>query len=315
MKQLRIIGLLLILPFSALSQDEYEENVKWLYEILNREKEISFNISNIAFEYNRSIEIEQGWVLYTEFKESTINKKYKFHLVDIDANSIELKVRRDIDKRKILYQVWIETIKKSDMIHVYESNRNKKSNYFSLYFTNSDNADEFVFALRKTINFAPMKVESETIANEGYMVRNLNWEMSIDEVKLLEKATLIDDEFGLTYHDEIDGQSFNIRYWFKSNKLDMMMMDYVLDYEDYNEYLSKYEKIKLEYDNKYGQPTKYEEEWKDSSLKEHKNRYGYAVSRGRLVIRTTYENEYSKVFLVLLSKDEKPTITVGHKKK
>lgn len=306
---------LIILSYSAFSQNQYKENIEWLCEILNRENEISYTTWGITFEHQRNIEIDNGWILYTELKENKTTAKYEFHLSDLDKNTVEIRTRDKIDKNQVLYQIWVETNNSSDLIREYDTFGDKKRNYFSIYFTSADNADEFAFALENAIKFSPKKVEKKISVTKGNMVRNLNWGMSIDEVKLLEKATLIDDNLGLTYLDKIDGQSFKVNYQFKSNELNMMRMDYILDYKDYNKYLTKYEDLKKEFNNRYGQAIKYEEDWKDNSIKGHKNRYGYAISRGKLIIRTIYENEFSKIFLVLLGQDGIPTISIGQLKK
>lgn len=306
----------LILSNSVFSQNQFEDNAKWLSEILERENKISYNLmSTINIEVQRNIEIDNGWVLYNESSENKLASKYEFHLSDLDINTVEVRTRDNIDKNKVLYQIWVNTKNSADLIREFDTFGDEKRNYFSIYFTNADNADEFAFTLKNAIKFSPKKVEKKISVTKGNMVRNLNWGMSIDEVKLLEKSTLIDDKFGLTYLDTIDGQPFKIKYSFKSNELNMMMMDYILDYEDYNEYLTKYEGLKEEFNNRYGQAVKYEEDWKDDSFKGQKNRYGYAISREKLIIRTIYENEFSKIFLVLLGKDGIPTISIGQIKK
>lgn len=311
-----IILFFLILSNSVFSQNQFEDSAKWLCDILKRENKLSYNLmSTINIEHQRNIEIDNGWVLYNESSENKLAPKYEFHLSDLNINTVEVRTRDNIDKNQVLYQIWVNTKNSSDLIREFDTFGDKKRNYFSIYFTNADNADEFAFALKNAIKFSPKKVEKKVQTKKGNMVRNLNWGMSIDEVRLLEKSKLIDDNLGLTYLDTIDGQPFKINYNFRSNELNMMRMDYVLDYEDYNEYLTKYEDLKKELNNQYGNAIKYEEDWKDNSIKGHKNRYGYAISREKLIIRTIYENEFSKIFLVLLGQDGIPTISIAQLRK
>ena len=307
-----------LISTDVFAQDRYSNSVIWLTEIIRNEPRVNYKVnlgdSYIVFDVDeiRDIEIVDGILKYYKYKPGESKSLLdEFYLIDIDKESIILKERKDIDPRKILYQVWADTKNKLDVITEYTSHWKVNRNHFSVYFENKENASQFIYALKQTVSVAPEKVIKTIEVSPGYMVRNLDWGMTIDKVKALEKAELIEDSSSLKYRDKEFGEDVVVEYMFEYNKLNCISITYVLNYDDDNDFIQKFIALKERYKELYGDPINDKVIWHDKKFKNQKSRYGYAISAGKLHYRTTYRTEYSEHFLNLMGIDGRPSIILG----
>ena len=126
------------------------------------------------------------------------------------------------------------------------------------------------------------------------MFRRANWRMTIDEVKNMEEdEPVLEKEDILFYEDTLLGLDVDIMYIFLDNQL--FKGTYLIreEYENKNNYLDDYEKLRKALIEKYGKPILGEGsddvEWKNPLYKDEPHEYGFAVSIGHLEYYTLWE--------------------------
>ena len=130
------------------------------------------------------------------------------------------------------------------------------------------------------------------VAEETYDIRNVNWGMSLKEVRNQEKSDLLyplTDNFKnkLIYADKINNYTHLINYQF--NKLDeLYLVIYLLEETPKNGYLDYYEVIKEKYTNKYGKP---KTDKIKGEIPENTDKIK-ALKNEQITIKTVWENEY-----------------------
>ena len=131
--------------------------------------------------------------------------------------------------------------------------------------------------------------------------RNINWGMSVGEVKGIEETVALDEsESGLLYNATIDNKNFKLVYHFKENKLYkatyvysenvLNNVQYYLDYKIFQDMLTE----------KYGEPTYKKEMWLRDLYKGDIQYYGTAVRLGHVVFQTDWENESTQIQMNLI---------------
>ena len=130
--------------------------------------------------------------------------------------------------------------------------------------------------------------------------RNVNWGMTIDEVKQKETLDLILEENGaLMYKTSLAGMDCYLLYDFINQKLCSAMYSIDKEHINENQYIEDFLKLKNLLIRKYGPPDKDEEIWKRSLYKSDPNYQGFAVSIGDLILASTWETNKTKIDIVL----------------
>lgn len=313
-----ICFLSILLSTVVYAQGKYTSSINWIIELLKNEPRIIYSLGNtgIVIDKTREIEIDKGKVKLFEYetgKQKSIH--CKFYLLDLDMNRITVTETYDKKYSKNIYLVWIDTKDKLDLIIEYSSNGKSNNSYFTIYFDTKESANQFVYAIKQAISSAPEKIISQSNVIPGHMIRNMDWGMTIDDVKNLEKAELIEDSSSLKYRDTEFEENIMVAYYFKYNKLEFIIVDYSLNLDDDNQYLPKYMELKEKYKKLYGNPISDEEIWHDESLKNQILKYGYAISSGKLQYRTRFLTEFSEGIMNLMNKDGKPAISIAYKER
>lgn len=167
--------------------------------------------------------------------------------------------------------------------------------------------------LRKTSFLVVLFILLFTLVSvaEEYDFRNINWGMSIEEVKNNEELELVyETENSLMYETMLNSNDFYLVYFFDDSKLTQGV--YSLKETFYNnlKYVRCYEKLKENLTEKYGEPIKDEELWLDDYYKGNYSKYGDAVLIGDLFYTTVWENEGTQILLGLLAKSGEITLPI-----
>lgn len=139
-----------------------------------------------------------------------------------------------------------------------------------------------------------------SIKAQDFDVRNVNWGMSISEVKKTENLILEAEtkEF-LAYKSKIIGFETMIYYVFKNNRLSQVLYSFNQKNTVKNQYIIDYKLIKNAIKEKHGEPLNYQEKWIDDLYKDDPNQYGMAVAVGALSYKTEWQNARTKIGLML----------------
>ena len=110
------------------------------------------------------------------------------------------------------------------------------------------------------------------------------WGDSSLKVKSTEKAKLIMDggDQLLEYESEISTLKPTLTYYFVNDKLSGVLYSFKEIHSNKNLYIVDYEKTKELLIEKYGNPSKTQEEWQSDLFKGDKQYYGLAISKGDL---------------------------------
>ncbi len=115
--------------------------------------------------------------------------------------------------------------------------------------------------------------------------RNVEWGMSIDEVKDNETAKFYTEfnkehTYSIVYKTKINNYSTLLLYNFYENKLFYALYLFTEKHSNDNLYIKDYEELKRMLINKYGEPDTDEIEWSNDLYKDTPQDYGFSVSAG-----------------------------------
>lgn len=140
-----------------------------------------------------------------------------------------------------------------------------------------------------------------TNSNIKYDFRNIKWGMTRDEVKASESATLkYDTTQYLRYECNVSGYSTNLIYLFNpQDKLVSSMYVLNIEHSNYNLYLDDYKTLYKELTNKYGTPTKEQDNWWDDLYKNRPSEYGKAIAYGDYQKLTAWKTDTTNIVLMI----------------
>jgi hypothetical protein len=135
-------------------------------------------------------------------------------------------------------------------------------------------------------------------SSNAYDVRQVNWGMSISEVKKIETAKLFDEtENYLMYEIMLLDKKFVIRYDFIEKKLHAAGCLLMLNHINVNDYIDDYNALKAMLSKEHGKPFVDILVWKDDSL--FKNNPGMAVVTGNLTYLANWRNDRTEIAVIL----------------
>lgn len=119
--------------------------------------------------------------------------------------------------------------------------------------------------------------------------RETSWGFSKEQVKKVEKAKFIgEDEQALYYKANVGGYKAMIIYNFDDGKLDFAAYHYEEKHTNENRFLREYFFVNESLNEKYERNNKPVSIWENDLYKNDKDKWGFAVSIGHLVLETIY---------------------------
>ncbi|MCK8823978.1 hypothetical protein [Fuchsiella alkaliacetigena] len=113
--------------------------------------------------------------------------------------------------------------------------------------------------------------------------RNVNWEMTLEEVLENEEAELLAEENEvLVYETEVAGLPTTLIYFFYENQLAAAEYRFNNNYTNPNNYIDDYSKLVNLLSEKYGPPTEDKTVWHNNLFENEPPSHGLAISLGHL---------------------------------
>lgn len=145
---------------------------------------------------------------------------------------------------------------------------------------------------------------------EDYTFRNNRWGMSRSEVIAREGMPDKVERLGsggygraLYFTDvEVAGIKAMMFFFFTENKLTKSGYIFTKTYNDKNNHIDNFEKVRSIVSDKYGPPEFDEKKWSDDLFKGYPDDYGFAVAKGHLSYKAIWRTPRSKIFLILRGK-------------
>ena len=131
--------------------------------------------------------------------------------------------------------------------------------------------------------------ESSKDKEENFHFRKARFGMTMAEVKKSEKQKPIDEEEdSLTYQDEVMGIEVYTFYTFVNQQF--FRGSYLIneEYQNENNHIDDYQKLKTALIKKYEKPVLDRENWRNPLYKDDPHKYGFAVSIGHLEYRAQW---------------------------
>ena len=131
-------------------------------------------------------------------------------------------------------------------------------------------------------------------------VRGTQWGMSLDEVREIEEAKLIQEKPDrLIYDTKIADMDAFVIYTFHQDKLKDAGYIFHQDHSNKNVYIDDYDKTKNLLTKKYGNPDSAEVVWHNDLYADDPDQYGFAVSIGHLELISIWENDEQVIYCSL----------------
>jgi len=136
--------------------------------------------------------------------------------------------------------------------------------------------------------------------------RNTRWGMSPAQVKLTENSAPVSEtglppyDLAISYRGKYEGLDSEIGYLFTNDKLALGGYAVTNKYEDPQQYVKDYDRIKGILTGEFGKPASDEKVWSEGQQEELKpEAYGKAVTEGRLILQTAWHTPETEIFLTL----------------
>lgn len=139
---------------------------------------------------------------------------------------------------------------------------------------------------------------------QEYDFRQVNWGMSKEEVRAVEKQEPADEDIGgvqetFAYKTKISSFDSYLGYIFVNNKLSGAGYYIQQEHVNQNDYIDDYNKLKDLLIQKYGKPVNDEVLWKNPLYKDRNKDWGLAISMGHLVYNVFWETPSTEISLFL----------------
>jgi len=235
----------------------------------------------------------------------------------VDKASVHL----DPDKRSAV----VAMLDKGTLVSL-GSDRKFRKNWNYVYFTSEksgriksgyilDSLVEKLFEVTKKSFIQREGDESGNQANSKTNFRNTRWGMNKTQVVRIEGSPNQRENSGgldiIQYPKKILNMDCMIGYVFADNKLAKAKYSFFAKYEDKNQYIHSYEKIRGILIQKYGKPEAEKILWQDKLYQKDRSNWGLALSLGHLEFSSLWKDseteiqlrvygERNRVFLVVL---------------
>ena len=141
--------------------------------------------------------------------------------------------------------------------------------------------------------------------NKTHDFRKTRWGMSPAQVKLTENGTPVSEtelppyDLAISYKGKYEGLDSEIGYLFTEGKLVLGGYAVTNKYEDPQQYVKDYDKIKGVLTGEFGKPVRDDKTWSEGQQEEKPEAYGKAVTEGRLILQCAWHTPETEVFLTL----------------
>jgi hypothetical protein len=135
--------------------------------------------------------------------------------------------------------------------------------------------------------------------------RKTRWGMSPAQVKLTENAAPVSEtglppyDLAISYRGKYEGLDSEIGYLFTNDKLVLGGYAVTNKYQDPEQYVKDYDRIKGVLTGEFGKPASDEKVWSTGGQEEKPGAYGKAVTEGRLVLQSAWHTPETEIFLTL----------------
>jgi len=143
-------------------------------------------------------------------------------------------------------------------------------------------------------------VTEEASKEDNYDFRKTNWGMSKEQIKLIEKDTIVkEDERSLAYNGKVKSYPCFVLYIFADNKLVRAKYIFYQEHTNKNDYIVDYGDLKEVLTSKYGKAKLEKTVWKNDLYKDDYQHWGMAISVGHLVYFSSWETPKTEIWLNL----------------
>lgn len=137
------------------------------------------------------------------------------------------------------------------------------------------------------------------------LFRGTKWGQSKKQVKQIEKSKILKDtSSALIYKLTVGGLDAILGYYFVDNKLFRAAYFFQESHSNDNLYIDDYNTIKSMLKQIYNEPSEDEEDWKNDSYKDDRDKWGFAIYMGQLSYHTKWENSSTVISLYLQKGDQ-----------
>lgn len=135
-------------------------------------------------------------------------------------------------------------------------------------------------------------------------VRNVNWGMSMEQVRSKETASYLSIK-GETmgFRGQVEGADALILYKFKDNKLQSVRCIFQQFYTEKNDFISAFKSLEQTLSAIYGAPFKSDSFWQNDRYRQDSSQHGLAVSLGDLDYVTRWDTPTTTVLHVLMGQN------------
>lgn len=130
--------------------------------------------------------------------------------------------------------------------------------------------------------------------------RNITWGMTVDEVKAIEDADVLDENASMfVYAVEVAGREALLFYKHVDNKVVRGGYSFQVKHDDKNAYIDDYEVLKAQLTEEFGGPVSDEVVWKNDLYRQDVDQHGLAVGMGYLILWADWDNGDTRIELAL----------------
>ncbi len=164
-----------------------------------------------------------------------------------------------------------------------------------------------IIALYHSISFSQSKAEStKTITFQGFDF-GTSKNLILSKYKKQIKAG---NDGDLSFSGNVINLDCEILFSFYQNKLCAGYYLFTVKHSNQNLYINDYKKIADAITEKYGKPTRDDEDWSDELYKDDPSHYGFAVSLGHLTYFSSWHDHKGNLIYLNLSGDNY-TVNLG----
>ncbi len=141
--------------------------------------------------------------------------------------------------------------------------------------------------------------------NNTHDFRKTRWGMTPAQVKLTENGTPVSEtklppyDLAVSYRGKYEGLDAEIGYLFTNDKLVLGGYAVTSKYEDPQQYVKDYERVKGVLAGQFGKPAEDWKTWSPGQQEEKPESYGKAVTEGKLILQTSWKTPETEIFLTL----------------
>lgn len=250
-----------------------------------------------------------------------------FHSVKLQSFNRKLEVivdkapvHLDPDRKSAV----VATLKKGTLVSL-GSERKFRKNWNYIYFTSErtgrtksgyilDSVVKKLFEVTKKLTIQREGEDPRNRAGEKRHFRNARWGMNQAQVVRLEGSPNHRENSGgldiFQYPQKVLDMDCMIGYVFADNKLAKAKYSFIAKFEDNNQYIREYEKIRDILVQKYGKPEAEMTLWRDKMYQDDRPSWGLALSQGHCEFNSQWQDSETAIQLRLYSGKERVFLVV-----